>query len=82
MYRLETTGGYTAAQVALAYLFAQKPWIVPISGTTKLHRLAENNGAANIEFMAAELQELESASAEIKIMGTRYTEAMERATGL
>ncbi|HRH59577.1 MAG TPA: aldo/keto reductase, partial [Chitinophagaceae bacterium] len=67
---------------ALAWVLAQKPWIVPIPGTTKIHRLTENNGAANIEFTAAELQEMEDASAQVKIMGTRYTEAMEKSTGL
>ena len=60
---------------------SQKPWIVPIPGTTKLHRLTENNGAASIELTEKELQEIEDASAHIKIMGTRYTEAMESQQG-
>jgi aryl-alcohol dehydrogenase-like predicted oxidoreductase len=72
----------TPAQIALAWVLAQKPWIVPIPGTTKLHRLTENNGAASIQLTATELQEIESASAHIKIMGSRYTEAMEKSTGL
>lgn len=72
----------TPAQIALSWVLAQKPWIVPIPGTTKLHRLTENNGAAEIELTEAELLEIEAASAEIKIMGTRYTEAMEQSTGL
>jgi len=72
----------TPAQISLAWVLAQKPWIVPIPGTTKLHRLTENNGAASIQLTAAELQEMEDASAHIKIMGTRYSEAMEKATGL
>lgn len=72
----------TPAQIALAWVLAQKPWIVPIPGTTKLHRLEENNGAAAIQLTAAELQEIETASAHIKIMGTRYTEAMEKSAGL
>jgi aryl-alcohol dehydrogenase-like predicted oxidoreductase len=72
----------TPAQIALAWVLAQKPWIVPIPGTTKLHRLEENIGAASIQLTAAELQEIEEASAHIKIMGTRYTEAMEKSTGL
>lgn len=72
----------TTAQIALAWVLAQKPWIVPIPGTTKLHRLTENNGAAAIELTATELQEIEAASAQIEIMGTRYTEAMEKSTGL
>lgn len=72
----------TPAQIALAWVLAQKPWIVPIPGTTKPHRLTENLGAATIELTTEELQEMEAASAQIKIMGERYTEAMERATGL
>jgi aryl-alcohol dehydrogenase-like predicted oxidoreductase len=72
----------TPAQIALAWVLAQKPWIVPIPGTTKLHRLIENIGAAEIELTAGELQEMELASAQIKISGTRYTEAMEKSTGL
>lgn len=72
----------TPAQIALAWVLAQKPWIIPIPGTTKLHRLTENNGAASIELTVAELQEIENASAHINIMGTRYTEAMEKSTGL
>ena len=72
----------TTAQIALAWVLAQKPWIVPIPGTTKLHRLTENNGAASIELTAAELQEIEAASKQIEITGSRYTEAMEKSTGL
>ncbi|MCA0957448.1 aldo/keto reductase [Muricauda ruestringensis] len=72
----------TAAQIALAWVLAQKPWIVPIPGTTKAHRLAENMGAMDIELSETELQEIESASAQIKIVGERYTEQMEAATGL
>ena len=72
----------TTAQIALAWVLAQKPWIVPIPGTTKLHRLEENIGAAFIQLTEEELQEIESASEQIKIMGTRYTEAMEKTTGL
>jgi aryl-alcohol dehydrogenase-like predicted oxidoreductase len=72
----------TPAQIALAWVLAQKPWIVPIPGTTKLHRLTENNGAASIQLTVEELQKIENASAYIKITGTRYTEAMEKSTGL
>lgn len=72
----------TPAQIALAWVLAQKPWIVPIPGTTKLHRLTENNAAASIELTKKELQDIEEASGHIDIMGTRYTEAMEKATGL
>ena len=72
----------TNAQVALAWVLAQKPWIVPIPGTTKLHRLTENIGAASIELTSEELQKIEKASAQVEIIGSRYTEAMEQATGL
>lgn len=72
----------TTAQIALAWVLAQKPWIVPIPGTTKLHRLQENIGAANIEFSKEELQEMEEASSHIKILGERYPEALEKTTGL
>lgn len=72
----------TPAQIALSWVLAQKPWIVPIPGTTKLHRLKENIGAASISLSEAELEEIEKASSQIKVMGTRYTEQMERSTGL
>jgi aryl-alcohol dehydrogenase-like predicted oxidoreductase len=61
---------------------AQKPWIVPIPGTTKLHRLTENNGAVAIQLTADELQKIEDASAQIEVVGTRYTEQIEKSTGL
>ncbi len=72
----------TPAQIAIAWVLAQKPWIVPIPGTTKLHRLTENNGAASIQLTAEELQDIETASAHIKVTGARYTEQMEKSTGL
>ena len=72
----------TPAQMALAWLLAQKPWIVPIPGTTKLSRLDENLGASNIELTAEDLQELDSATAKIAIQGDRYPEELERRTGL
>lgn len=72
----------TNAQIALAWVLAQKPWIVPIPGTTKTHRLTENNGAVGIKLTVDELKEIEAASAQVKIIGSRYTEAMERSTGL
>ncbi|MER0439918.1 aldo/keto reductase [Emticicia sp. W12TSBA100-4] len=72
----------TNAQIAIAWILAQKPWIVPIPGTTKLHRLTENNGAINITFTDSELAELTTTSEEVKVVGTRYTEAMEKSTGL
>jgi len=82
---LETFGrrrGATAAQVALAWLLAQKPWIVPIPGTTKLARLEENLGATEIEFTAEELRELHEAAAGIPIEGGRYPEEIEKMTYL
>jgi aryl-alcohol dehydrogenase-like predicted oxidoreductase len=74
--------GATPAQIALAWLLAQKPWIVPIPGTTKLHRLEENIGAVAIELTADDLQEIDSAAAEIKVEGARYPEKLEQMTGL
>jgi aryl-alcohol dehydrogenase-like predicted oxidoreductase len=71
----------TPAQVAIAWLLAQKRWIVPIPGTTKLHRLTENNGGAFIELTADDLSEIETASSKIKVQGARYPEHIERLTG-
>jgi aryl-alcohol dehydrogenase-like predicted oxidoreductase len=71
----------TPAQIALAWLLAQKPWIVPIPGTTKLHRLEENIGAVSIKLTADDLREIESAAAEIKVQGARYPEKLEQMTG-
>jgi len=67
----------TPAQIALAWLLAQKPWIVPIPGTTKLHRLEENIGAAALELTSDDLREIESAAAEITVQGARYPEHIE-----
>lgn len=72
----------TPAQIALAWLLAQKPWIVPIPGTTKLHRLEENIGAAAIELTPDDLREIDSAASRITIEGARYPEELERRTGL
>jgi aryl-alcohol dehydrogenase-like predicted oxidoreductase len=72
----------TNAQIALAWVLAQKKWFVPIPGTTKLHRLIENNMAVGIQLSGIELNEITIASEQITIIGTRYTEAMEAATGL
>ncbi|HJW26911.1 MAG TPA: aldo/keto reductase [Rhodocyclaceae bacterium] len=72
----------TPAQIALAWLLAQKPWIVPIPGTTKLERLEENLGAAAVELSAADLAEIDSAAAGITVQGERYPEALEKRTGL
>jgi aryl-alcohol dehydrogenase-like predicted oxidoreductase len=74
--------GATPGQIALAWLLAQKPWIVPIPGTRKLHRLAENIGAADVELSADELAEIEGAASKIEVHGGRYNEAAERMTNL
>src|SRR6184192_1447901 len=71
----------TPAQIALAWLLAQKPWIVPIPGTTKLKRLEENIGAAAIELSQDDLHEIESAASEINVQGDRYPEKLEQMTG-
>jgi aryl-alcohol dehydrogenase-like predicted oxidoreductase len=71
----------TPAQIALAWLLAQKPWIVPIPGTTKLHRLDENLGAANVQLTPDDLREIESAASKIKVEGARYPEQLEKLTG-
>jgi aryl-alcohol dehydrogenase-like predicted oxidoreductase len=72
----------TPGQIALAWLLAQKPWIVPIPGTRKLHRLEENIGAADVELSADELTEIEDAASKIHVEGGRYSEAAERMTNL
>ncbi len=71
----------TPAQIALAWLLAQQPWIVPIPGTTKLTRLEENIGAAAVELTPDDLREIESAAAQITVQGARYSEQSERTTG-
>jgi aryl-alcohol dehydrogenase-like predicted oxidoreductase len=70
----------TSAQIALAWLLAQKPWIVPIPGTTRLERLEENIGAAAVELTADDVNELDAATAKITVQGDRYPEALERMT--
>jgi len=72
----------TPAQIALAWLLAQKPWIVPIPGTTKLSRLEENIGAAAVELTPDDLREIDSAASKITVQGARYPEELERRTGL
>jgi aryl-alcohol dehydrogenase-like predicted oxidoreductase len=72
----------TPAQIALAWLLAQKPWTVPIPGTTKLHRLEENVGAAAVELTSDDLREIDGAASKITIQGARYPEALEQRTGL
>jgi aryl-alcohol dehydrogenase-like predicted oxidoreductase len=71
----------TPAQIALAWLLAQKPWIVPIPGTTKLHRLDENIGAVAVELTFDDLREIDSAAAQIAVQGARYPEKLEQLTG-
>jgi len=71
----------TTAQVALAWLLARKPWIVPIPGTTKLHRLEENIGAIAVGFTADELKEIENASSQIRVQGERYPEHLQKLVG-
>jgi aryl-alcohol dehydrogenase-like predicted oxidoreductase len=71
----------TPAQIALAWLLAQKPWIVPIPGTTKLKRLEENIGAAAIELTPDDLREIKTAASEIEVQGARYPEKLEQMTG-
>ena len=71
----------TPAQIALAWLLAQRPWIVPIPGTTKLNRLEENIGAAEIEFASDDLRDIESATSKIDVQGDRYPEKFEQMTG-
>jgi len=72
----------TPAQLALAWLLAKKPWIVPIPGTTKLARLEENIGAASIRLTPEDVREIETAASQIAIQGARYPEALEKRTGL
>jgi len=71
----------TPAQIALVWLLAQKPWIVPIPGTTKLHRLEENLGAASVELTLDDLRDIDSASSNIRVEGARYPERLEQMTG-
>jgi aryl-alcohol dehydrogenase-like predicted oxidoreductase len=71
----------TPAQIALAWLLAQKPWIVPIPGTTKLHRLDENIGAASVELTPNDLRDIDDAAAKITVQGARYPEKLEQMTG-
>jgi aryl-alcohol dehydrogenase-like predicted oxidoreductase len=80
--RIATEKNATPAQIALAWLLAQKPWIVPIPGTTKLSRLEENLGAVAIELTPDDVGEIESAAARIPVQGERYPEALEKMTGL
>jgi aryl-alcohol dehydrogenase-like predicted oxidoreductase len=71
----------TPAQIAIAWLLAQKPWIVPIPGTTKLHRLEENIGAAAVEMTEQELREIDAALSHVEVQGARYPEHLQRLVG-
>ena len=71
----------TPAQIALAWLLAQKPWIVPIPGTTKLHRLEENLGAAIVELSSEDLRELEAVTSKVEVQGARYPEELQKLVG-
>jgi aryl-alcohol dehydrogenase-like predicted oxidoreductase len=71
----------TSAQIALAWLLVQKPWIVPIPGTTKLHRLEENIGAAGVDLMPDDLRDIERAVSKVPVQGARYPEKLEQMTG-
>jgi aryl-alcohol dehydrogenase-like predicted oxidoreductase len=71
----------TPAQIALAWLLAQKPWIIPIPGTTKLHRLEENIGALSVELTTADLGDIDEAFSRISVQGARYPEMLEQMTG-
>ena len=79
--RIAGEKGATTAQIALAWLLAQKPWIVPIPGTTKLHRLEENIGAVDIELTAGDLRAIEDAASKITVHGARYPEALMKTVG-
>jgi aryl-alcohol dehydrogenase-like predicted oxidoreductase len=71
----------TPAQIALAWILAQKPWMVPIPGTTKLHRLEENLGAVNVELSPGDLRELDTIASRIPVQGARYPEALQKLVG-
>jgi len=80
--RIAAEKGATPAQIALGWLLEQKPWIVPIPGTTKLHRLDENLGAVMIDFSLADLREIAEAASKIPVEGNRYPDQLEKMTGL
>jgi aryl-alcohol dehydrogenase-like predicted oxidoreductase len=80
--RIGKQKGATPAQIALAWLLAQKPWIAPIPGTTKLSRLDENDGSLDVKLTADDLREIKSAASKITVEGERYPEAMQKMTGL
>jgi len=77
-----TRKGATAAKIALAWLLAQRPWVVPIPGTTKLHRLEANLGAVAVELTAGDLQEIDGAVSKLTLLGARLPESVLKMTGL
>ena len=79
--RIATEKQATPAQIAIAWLLGQKPWIVPIPGTTKLHRLEENLGAADVELTASDLRSIESAVSKVEVQGARYPEHLQKLVG-
>ncbi len=81
LVRIAAAKKATPAQIALAWLLSRKPWIVPIPGTTKRHRLEENIGAAALELTPDDLREIDRASSQITVHGARYPEHLERMTG-
>src|SRR5206468_9095344 len=81
LHKIAKRKGATPAQIALAWLLAQKPWVVPIPGTTKLKRLEENIGATEIELTQEDLREIETAASKNKVQGARYPEHLEQMTG-
>jgi aryl-alcohol dehydrogenase-like predicted oxidoreductase len=76
--RLAATKHVTPAQLALAWVLAQKPWIVPIPGTTKLHRLEENLGGADVTLSAQDLREIDAATSQVTVQGARYSEGAQK----
>ncbi len=80
--RIAKPKGATPAQIALAWLLTQQPWIVPIPGTKKVNRLEENIGAVNVKLTPDDLREIDDATAKITVHGERYPEELERRTGL
>ena len=79
--RIAARKGVTPAQIALAWLLKQKPWIVPIPGTTKLHRLEENVGAASVELTSGDANEIDGAVSAITVLGARYPEHLQQLVG-
>ena len=78
LMEIANSNNATPAQIALAWILAQKPWIVPIPGTTKLHWLKENIGSVNIELSANDLKDIEEAVSKIEVQGSRYSESNQK----